>query len=109
MVRHRETICPLRSESRCDRESKRQGVLGAGVHPPTKVWTSPLSVDTPDEGALCEVMVKILTRKNLATRISQVEASVSLQGISEMLPKFQDLSPMCPNTGVTSVIGMDRE
>ena len=25
------------------------------------------------------------------------------------VPKFQDLSPMCPNTCVTSVIGMDRE
>ena len=34
------------------------------------IQTSPLSMDTPDEGALCEVMLEILTRENLATQLS---------------------------------------
>ena len=35
----------------------------------------------PRRGALREVMVKILPQEDLATRLSQVEARVSFQGI----------------------------
>ena len=46
-------------------------------------WTSPDLVDTPDEGALREVMLEILPREDRATRLSQAEAMVSFQGIWE--------------------------
>ncbi|MEN9669137.1 MAG: hypothetical protein RLZZ386_1044 [Planctomycetota bacterium] len=38
-------------------------------------------MDTPDEGALCEVMLEILPQENLATWILQVEARVCFQDI----------------------------
>ena len=99
MVRHRETICPLRCESRCDRESKLQGVLGAGVHPPTKV-NLPTFDGHPRRGALREVMVKILPQEDLATRLSQVEVRVSFQGIWEMFPNSTTCHP-CARTLVS--------
>jgi len=57
-------------------------------------------VDTPDEGALREMMVKILTRENLATHLSQVEARVSFQGIWEMFPNAKTCHP-CARTLVS--------
>ena len=72
--------------------------------PPIRISAPRLNLPTfdghPRRGALREVMLKILSRENLATRLSQAEARVSFQGIWEMLPNASTFHP-CARTLVS--------
>ena len=108
MVRHRETICPIRSESRCDRESKLQGVLGD--------WRTATHIGEPSHFQWTPQTRGTLRSddENFSSGKSRDLALAGggegfFPGHLENVPKFQNLSPMCPNTCVTYVVGMDRE